>query len=38
MSLKVVRICMSCGTIILQVEGVHYKDEGYSIYWNCACG
>jgi|GEM_PF-5112497 len=30
--------CEDCGEIVPNGEGVHYKEEGYSLCWKCACG
>jgi len=30
--------CEGCGEIVPIGEGVHYKEEGYTLCWKCACG
>jgi hypothetical protein len=30
--------CEDCGEIVPNGDGVHYKEEGYTLCWKCACG
>jgi len=30
--------CADCGDIVPIGEGVHYKEEGYTLCWKCVCG
>jgi len=30
--------CEDCGDIVPVDEGVHYKEEGYTLCWKCASG